>query len=277
MTREEELTLFEQTRRLVPYILRHLEGREDYEDVLQEGYIGLLLAIRSYPGDSPQFARSTWLGNHIRWRVIRYFKRSKTLKRGWGAGETLSLDAALDVLNDPEGATLHDVVADPREDPAAEAEARIVAAQVRALAETPRERLLVAGLAEAEGCRSLAVRLGLSHEMARQEANAFRLKVRSQVGRKPRQDARGEARTNAQPEGRRRWTAAAAAAPWRALGDESAAGPGQGDARPPRARSRRPRGSRRGGRPGAPGLARWGRADSRSMTRGANTYRFSRR
>ena len=46
---EKELKMFEENKKLVPYCLKYFKySKQEYEPLLQEGYMGLIYAIKNY-------------------------------------------------------------------------------------------------------------------------------------------------------------------------------------------------------------------------------------
>lgn len=68
--------------RLVPFYIKKYFGKQDpsqYEDILQEGYIGLITAIHNYDEKLGTF--SNYAGECIRIAILSYYKKLRKQKR----------------------------------------------------------------------------------------------------------------------------------------------------------------------------------------------------
>jgi len=161
MTPQEEAKIIHENEGLVRHICRPFlrRGRDDAEDLLQEGRLGLLEAVRTFD-PSLGVKWSTWAGNRISWGVFRYLNQSRT-------PPALSLDAPLEGEGGEENSLL-DLVADPRESPELEALDKIEREQVLACLDFPREKELIARrLVGRESLEDIGRREGRSRECIR--------------------------------------------------------------------------------------------------------------
>ena len=69
---EKELKMFEENKKLVPYCLKYFKySKQEYEPLLQEGYMGLIYAIKNYNEEKGKF--STFAISYIKGYMNNYF------------------------------------------------------------------------------------------------------------------------------------------------------------------------------------------------------------
>jgi RNA polymerase sigma-B factor len=158
---------------LAHLLTRRYSQREDYDDILQEARLGILIAARKY--DPQRAAFSTYAAQWIRSRVARHFKNIER-----HVLFTVSLDAPT-TSEDGEGPALIETIIDDRDDAYARADAAIVAemalAQMRPFAATT---LRMRG--EGRTLQDIADRLGRSRQWINETMRRAREKIARRIG-----------------------------------------------------------------------------------------------
>jgi RNA polymerase sigma factor (sigma-70 family) len=172
---------------LVHKLTRRFRGRDDYEDRVQEGFLGLLRAVDSFHDDGGA-SFLTWASMWIRCYVVRATHRA--VRRGLGGDRRrrdigdgmLSLDAPVQA-NDT---SLYDVlgVDGGAQDRFADGEERAWLTR-SASNMTPRHRAIVAGYVDGQSPAEIGAGLGVSRERVRQILCEVVERVRRDVSTRP--------------------------------------------------------------------------------------------
>ena len=173
MTPDQE-TLVTNNLRLAGFVARrYLNSRNEYDDLVQNAYIGLINAARTFNPDKG-FAFSTYATMCIRNEICLYLRNEK--KRP----SIISLDKPINVEGDEDGATLGDILFDssptPDEISAAADELRRLAKAIKGLPKVERTAVILSyglGGNEKASQQAIAERLGGS------QPNVSRILIRA--------------------------------------------------------------------------------------------------
>jgi RNA polymerase sigma factor (sigma-70 family) len=143
---------------LVRTVLKSYRKNKNYDELFQEGCIGLLRAHRTYDSTRGKWSSHASIGVH--WAVVHY------LSNHWSDDSTVSLDAPLSD-DSPEGATLHDIVGDPRENTEASALDHVELDMALAAINDPAQRALILRRIQGASLREIGESEGLTAEAIR--------------------------------------------------------------------------------------------------------------
>jgi RNA polymerase sigma factor (sigma-70 family) len=153
-----------ENERYVHWLCRRYEGREDYEDILQEARLAILSAFKRHDP-----ARGTWSAFAavvVEHAIGRYFKAQNWKSRRC-PGVLLSLDEPLNA-DDDTSETLGDTLTDSRIDVAREVTDAVEIETILSVVQHPRSRIALELRIDGLTLEETGAALGVSGERARQ-------------------------------------------------------------------------------------------------------------